>query len=109
VNNVTINKDVFIFLLKSTDSLLGRKAWHLCLHFARVVLCSEPFFPAATLESRRAELVTLHEKGLKLPLWLEHPSCIYNDEASPGARVIMCWEPHCSPQMMTVIPTSPEP
>jgi hypothetical protein len=34
-----------------------RKAWHLCLHFVPVVLCSEPFSPAATLESGRTGMI----------------------------------------------------
>jgi hypothetical protein len=33
----------------------------------------------------------------------------YNDEAVPGAEVIISWEPDCSPQVMTAIPTSQEP
>jgi hypothetical protein len=94
-----------------------RKAWHLCLHFVPVVLCSKPFFP--TLESRKKRNDQyLYDKGLKLPLRKQWR--LAGQPTSPNednylswwgwarSRSNQSWEPACSPQVKTAITTSPE-
>jgi hypothetical protein len=92
-----------------------RKAWHLCLHFVPVVLCSEPFSPAATLESRkdRNDGKHLYDKGLNLPLrssralkdrpLLQMRMITYDDVAAPWSRG------HHLTQVISGITTSLEP
>jgi hypothetical protein len=89
-----------------------RQSWHLCLHFVLVVLCSEPFSLAATLEPRkdRNDQLHLYDRGLKLPIrnsrvllsskWRQISVLI---RVQPGIRVFMSCEPDCSLQVRTVI------
>jgi hypothetical protein len=94
-----------------------RKAQHLCLYFVPVVLCSEPFCPAVTLESRkdRNDQQHLYDKELKQSLPSSRTLTGQTPPKSrqltlmmrlyPGEEVIMSWEPYYSPQVMTIIIT----
>jgi hypothetical protein len=73
-----------------------------------VTVLKLPWFPWTTGQIDKY----LYDKGTKLPTsnseshWTNHLMMM---RLYPGAGVIISWKPDCSPQVMTVIITSPEP